>query len=129
VTSESDDRSVYRVEPAHRQTPWRPTPSILEQALEAAHDEPTLTELTGMLLDLPMVWGVTADGDGDGERWRPATIMVNLEDDHGTGTGDVIRLMRRAGWEPTSVCFSRNRLTFKAIADAQDLSRLLWGRR
>ena len=56
--------------------------------------------------------------DGDDERWRPTTIIVNLEDDHGTGTGDVIRLMRRAGWEPTSVCFSRNRLTFEAIDDA-----------
>jgi len=113
VTTHSD---VYRVDPAHRQTPWRPTPSILEQALEAANDDPALTELTGMLLDLPMVWGVTVDGDD--ERWRPTAIAVRLEDDHGTGTGAVIRLMRRAGWEPTSVCFSRNRLTFEAIGDA-----------
>lgn|GEM_PF-2245916 len=115
VASESDDRPVYSVEPAHRQTPWRPIPSQLEQALEAARDDPTLTELTGMLLDLPMVWHVTVDGDD--ERWRPTTIMVNLEDDHGRGTDDVIRLMRRAGWVPTSVCFSRNRLTFEVIGE------------
>ena len=104
---------VHPTDPATRLYPWQAAPSQLEQALEAARDDPSLTDLTGMLLDCPQVAHVMVDGDD--ERWRPTTIAVCFAGDR--GTADVLSLMARAGWRPRSACFSRERITFEAIDD------------
>lgn len=86
-------------------------PSATEKALEAARDDPDLTELGNMLLDLPHVYYV--DVDGDHVEYRPTRISVNLDDDVGRGSGALLKLMSRAGWNPVEVCFSRNRIGFE----------------
>lgn len=85
-------------------------PNVVDQALEAAQDDPTRIELTGMLTDIPWVSSVGVEHED--EPLLPTLIVVRFKDRHGTGTEVVMKLMRRAGWKTNSVCFSRERLTF-----------------
>lgn len=113
MSREQSSQRVHRTEPVTKLYPWQSAPSTLDQALEAANDDPSITQLVGMLCDLECLYGVGVDGEDD--EWRPTTISVNFDDRHGSGTSDVIKIMRRAGWEPVSTCFSRNRITFEEV--------------
>lgn len=86
-------------------------PDQYEQALEAARDDPSRAELTNMVYDLDAVHFSHPDGEDDD--CRPTTIDVHLEDDHGRKSDTVMDIMRAAGWKPTYVAFSRNRITFE----------------
>jgi len=87
-------------------------PRTAEQALEAARDDPSLTELTNMVYDLSKVTELLVDGDD--EDWRPTTITVGFGERAYRETGDAIGLMRAAGWTVESVVFSPyNRITFE----------------
>lgn len=86
-------------------------PNVYEQAKEAAHDDPSRTDLTNMVYDLPCVHEVLVDGED--EDWRPTTITVGFSDDAGRGTGDVATIMQRAGWQLDGVTFAPyNRVRF-----------------
>lgn len=85
-------------------------PDLVEQALEAAQDDPSRNELVSMLDDIPWVSYVQVDHHD--LREAPTLISVHFTEHHGTGTGPVVRIMRRAGWKTNSVCFSMDRITF-----------------
>lgn len=114
MTSHTDDRSVYPTEPETKLFSWKPAPSTLEQALEAANDDPTRRELTNMLCSLG---GLHIHVDGTNDEWRPTTIEIECLDktwQSDRATGDLLTLMRRAGWRLESVCFgARKRLSFR----------------
>jgi len=91
-------------------------PSPIEQAKEAAFDDPTRRELTNMLYGLS--YSVSVLVDGEDESWRPTTITVEFDrEDYGRGTGDVLTIMRRAGWELQSVTFGRPQLHFERAGE------------
>lgn len=85
-------------------------PNAVDQALEAAKDDPNRIDLMGMLMDIPWVSSVGCEHED--EPLLPTLIVVRFKDRHGSGTEIVMKLMRRAGWKTNSVCFSRERLTF-----------------
>ncbi|PCR88646.1 hypothetical protein [Natrinema ejinorense] len=111
--TESDDRPVYPLEPTTKLFTWKPAPSKLEQALEAANDDPTMQELVNMLCSLE---GLFVHVDGADEGWRPTTIEIECLEEtwqSHTATNDLLTLMRRAGWRLEGVTFgARKRLTF-----------------
>lgn len=87
-------------------------PNKYEQAKERARDDLDRTELANMVYDLPGVMELLVDGED--EDWRPTTITVGFEDDHGRGTDDVAEIMARAGWTFAGATFAPfNRLRFK----------------
>lgn len=90
-----------------------PPSSVTEQALDAARDDLSLTDLANLLSGLPSLYYVQVEGDD--EEWRPTEIAVNFDDDAGRGTEDVLTIMRRAGWRPVEACFARNRVTFREV--------------
>lgn len=96
-------------DPEFRAAPWRPVPSLWEQALEAARDDPDLQALTNLLYSLP---GVYVYVDGEDERWRETTIFVSVDGPARSNTDDVLRICRRAGWELRDVTWERERLEF-----------------
>lgn len=63
-----------------------------------------------MLFDLESVH--FADVQGEDEP-RDTTIDVHLHDEHGRHSGTIMEIMRAAGWKPSYVAFSRNRITFR----------------
>ncbi|PGF14244.1 hypothetical protein CP556_24885 [Natrinema sp. CBA1119] len=118
MTSRSD-RSVHQTDPDTKLFFWKPAPSTLEQALEAANDDPTRQELVNMLCSLG---GLHVHVDGTDEDWRPTTIDIGCVDPTwqcDTATNDLLTLMRRAGWRLESVSFgARKRLTFREVSDS-----------
>lgn len=86
-------------------------PKQHEQALEAAKDGLTRTELTNMVFDLESVHFVHVGGED--EDWRPTEIDIHVNDDYGTKSDDILKIMRAAGWKATYVTFSRNRISFQ----------------
>ncbi|WP_337653253.1 hypothetical protein [Halomontanus rarus] len=95
-------------DPEFRQAPWRPVPSRIEQALEAARDDPSECEFINMLCSLEVGF---VDVSGRDEDWRPTSVSVSGV--ASARTGDVVTIARRAGWELTGVTFERERLTFE----------------
>lgn len=92
-------------------------PTTAEQAKEAARDDLSRTELTNMLYDLSGVYEVLVDGED--EDWRPTTITVGFGDDGYRYTGDVVTIMRRAGWKFEHAVFGPyNRLCFEEADSA-----------
>ena len=107
MTTDTDDPTVYETDPDFRAAPWRPVPSDLEQAKEAARDDPTLEEFVGLLLAIPDVGvGVWYDD----EPWCETMVMVSHIDS--TYVSDALTIARRAGWELEGVTFERDRLEF-----------------
>lgn len=108
------ERTVYPTDPDTKLFTWKAAPSNLEQALEAANDDPTRQELVNMLCSLG---GLYTHVDGTDEDWRPTTIAVECIDktwQSDRATGDLLSLMRRAGWRLESVSFGvRKRLSFR----------------
>ncbi len=97
-----------QTDPEFRQAPWRPVPSRIEQALEAARDDPSECEFITMLCSLECGY---VDVNGQNESWRPTCVMISHVPS--SRTGDVIRIARRAGWELEDVTFERDRLEFR----------------
>jgi len=118
MTSNTDDRSVYPPQSATKLYTWKPAPSELEQALEAANDDSTRRELVNMLCSLE---GLFVHVDGTDEQWRPTTIELECLDKTwqcDAATRDLLTLMRRAGWRLESVSFgTRKRLSFRERDD------------
>jgi hypothetical protein len=85
-------------------------PSVIEQAKEAARDDPSRRELTNLLYDLPGVHEVLVDGER--EYWRQVTMTVGFSDSTGRMTSDVATIMQRAGWQFAGATFSLERLRF-----------------
>ena len=113
ISVNSTDTRVYRTEPETKLYPWKRTPSKIEQALEAANDDPTMQEFVNMLCSLD---GISVLVDGDDEDWRPTEVMVEIHDKTmqcDRATRDLLTIARRAGWKVHSVSFGvRKRLTF-----------------
>lgn len=110
---------VYPTKPDTKLFPWKRTPSKIEQALEAANDDPTMQEFVNMLYSID---GVSVFVDGDDEDWRPTEVMVECIDksmQSDRATRDLLTIARRAGWQLHSVTFgSRKRLTFREVDNA-----------
>ncbi|SDL09636.1 hypothetical protein [Natronorubrum texcoconense] len=116
----SDSRDVYPTEPETRLYPWQSAPSQIEQALEAARDDPSEREFIHMLHSIDGVWAIV---DGHDERWRPTQITIECHDKamkSSSATRDLITLARRAGWQLVSVGFNhRNQLVLEERDDGQ----------
>ena len=100
-----DGRTVVEVAPERR--PWRglpPTP--LQQAKEAARDNPSLSELADILL---AVDGVTAHLYRADDPLEQSLLTVTLLDSS-VATRDVITVVERAGWTVDDVIWSRQEL-------------------
>lgn len=94
----------------------REVPTPAEQAIEAARDDPSRTELTNMVYDLPGVTELLVDGEDEG--WRPTVITVGFGQDGYRYTGDVIDVMQAAGWNVGNVVFGPyNRISFQESAN------------
>lgn len=112
MTSKSKPADVVAVEPAFRATPWRRTPSLWQQALEAAHDGPTLRELASMLYSLS---GLYVDIWHEDDPYFETVVTVDCCDGAENRVDDVLTLMRRAGWELEDVTWERQRLAFTRV--------------
>lgn len=113
MTTNTDDSSVYDTEPDTKLFTWKQTPSQIEQALEAANDDPTMKEYVNMLCSID---GLSVLVDGEDEDWRPTEVIVECLDksmQSSRATRDILTISRRAGWQLHSVTFgTRKRLTF-----------------
>ena len=120
MTTHTDTTDVYPTEPDTKLFSWKPAPTKLEQALEAANDDPTMQEFVNMLCLLD---GLFVHVDGRDEDWRPTEVMVECVDKTwqcDRATNDLLTLARRAGWRLESVSFgTRKRLTFREVDDGE----------
>lgn len=80
----------------------------------ALGDDPSRQDLTNMVYDLPHVVEILVDGEDEG--WRPTVVTVGFDDSGHRTSGDVLDIMRAAGWKPDDVTFGPfNRISFVEV--------------
>ena len=71
MTTNTDTSDVYPTEPEMKLFSWKPAPTKLEQALDAANDDPTFREFVNMLSSLEELF---VHVDGRDEDWWPTEV-------------------------------------------------------
>ena len=100
-------RTRIRTSPEFRLPRWRSTPTLFEQALEAARDDPDQDEFVRLLARLPGVEIVTVE-DHEDRPWLPPQITVSCSGLPDSRTNDVLTIARRAGWDVADLTWERH---------------------
>lgn len=109
--TETDTPETFRTDPEFSAAPWRPVPTLWDQALEAARDDPDERAFIALLASLPDCFVAAWDDD---TTWASTVVTVALDGDTARyRTGDVLTIARRAGWRLADVTWERDRLEFE----------------